>query len=609
MKKIFLVVAFSAIVCSAWSETRPFTYNFHDTDPTGYRKFKSNPDQDAEIIDVAIFVDGSLAGMKITSISVPVTGDMTALGNPEAFLTSKLATRNQGSQKFNAPDICSVGAEFDGNVLKAVFDEPYTITEKGVYVGYSVTDGSMEAKPVAIVPGYSDGAFWYRGSEANAKWSDIGRTTDCSSAMTVYLEGEFSPCAVALAKAEECYAAEGEPSGVKVYLGNFGTDPVTTISYTVTIGDASLSQDMTFSPEVAAKLGMPFSAVLETPVVHGLGVYEAELSIDKVNGLSNAVFGNSCKTRFEVLPFVPKNNPLVEEYTGLRCGYCPGGYVILRQMHDTYGFGNFVAIAYHGMMESGCMVHLEELPYYPSGLPACQINRTGSPSVLDIPEIWESRRKGIVPGEIEADLKWEDEDKTVLSATARARFLDDVEESPYLMSFCVVADGLSNPDWVQKNSYVLKSEEEKAALTGPYWNLFVGEDATEDVRGLVYDDVAVLYPDQQGVAGSLPLRLTAGQWYEASFTFNPYDIVNSKGESVIDPERLRVIAILNDTASGSVVTSASSLYPDGTNRTEDIVSDCDCEPVYYNLCGVRMDNPEHGIFIRINGGKAEKIVR
>lgn len=609
MKKIFLVVAFSAIVCSALSETRPFTYNFHDTDPTGYRKFKSNPDQDSEIIDVAIFVDGSLAGMKITSISVPVTGDMTALGNPEAFLTSKLATRNQGSQKFNAPDICSVGAEFDGNVLKAVFDEPYTITEKGVYVGYSMSDGSMEAKPVAIVPGYSDGAFWYRGSEANAKWSDIGRTTDCSSAMTVYLEGEFSPCAVALAKAEECYAADGEPSGVKVYLGNFGTDPVTTISYTVTVGDASLSRDMTLSPEVAAKLGMPFSVVLETPVVHGLGVYEAELSIDKVNGLSNAVFGNSCKTRFEVLPFVPKNNPLVEEYTGLRCGYCPGGYVILRQMHDTYGFGDFVAIAYHGMMESGCMVHLEEWPYVPSGLPACQINRTGSPSVLDIPEIWESRRKGIVPGEIEVDLKWEDEDKTVLSATARARFLDDVEESPYLMSFCVVADGLSNPDWVQKNSYVLKSEEEKAALTGPYWNLFVGEDATEDVRGLVYDDVAVLYPDQQGVAGSLPLRLTAGQWYEASFTFNPYDIVNSKGESVIDPERLRVIAILNDTASGSVVTSASSLYPDGTNRAEDIVSDCDCEPVYYNLCGIRMDNPEHGIFIRINGGKAEKIVR
>lgn len=609
MKKIFLVVAFSAIVCSAWSEIRPFTYNFHDTDPTGYRKFKSNPDQDAEIIDVAIFVDGSLAGMKITSISVPVTGDMTALGNPEAFLTSKLATRNQGSQKFNAPDICSVGAEFDGNVLKAVFDEPYTITEKGVYVGYSMTDGSMEAKPVAIVPGYSDGGFWYRGSEANAKWSDIGRTTDCSSAMTVYLEGEFYPCAVALAKAEECYAADGEPSGVKVYLGNFGTDPVTTISYTVTVGDASLSQDMTFSPEVAAKLGMPFSAVLETPVVHGLGVYEAELSIDKVNGLSNAVFGNSCKTRFEVLPFVPKNNPLVEEYTGLRCGYCPGGYVVLRQMHDTYGFENFVAIAYHGIMESGCMVHLDELPYYPDGLPACQINRTGSPSVLDIPEIWEARRKGIVPGEIEVELKWTDESKTEMMANARARFLDDVEESPYLMSFCVVADGLSNPDWVQKNSYVLKSEEEKAALTGPYWDLFVGEDATEDIRGLVYDDVAVLYPDQQGVSGSLPLRLTAGQWYEASFTFKPSDIVNSKGESVINPERLRVIAILNDTASGSVVTSASSLYPDGTNRTEDIVSDCDCEPVYYNLCGIRMDNPEHGIFIRINGGKAEKIVR
>ncbi len=33
------------------------------------------------------------------------------------------------------------------------------------------------------------------------------------------------------------------------------------------------------------------------------------------------------------------------------------------------------------------------------------------------------------------------------------------------------------------------------------------------------------------------------------------------------------------------------------------------EAVYYNLQGVRVDNPANGVFVRVAGGKATKVVK
>ena len=41
----------------------------------------------------------------------------------------------------------------------------------------------------------------------------------------------------------------------------------------------------------------------------------------------------------------------------------------------------------------------------------------------------------------------------------------------------------------------------------------------------------------------------------------------------------------------------------------DIVADDNAPAVYYNLQGVRVDNPEHGLFIQVKGNKAKKVVK
>lgn len=46
----------------------------------------------------------------------------------------------------------------------------------------------------------------------------------------------------------------------------------------------------------------------------------------------------------------------------------------------------------------------------------------------------------------------------------------------------------------------------------------------------------------------------------------------------------------------------------GTTGIDDIVAADDAAPVYYNLQGVRVDNPENGMFIKVQGGKTSKVI-
>lgn len=45
-----------------------------------------------------------------------------------------------------------------------------------------------------------------------------------------------------------------------------------------------------------------------------------------------------------------------------------------------------------------------------------------------------------------------------------------------------------------------------------------------------------------------------------------------------------------------------------TTGIDDIVAGDDTAPVYYNLQGVRVDNPENGMFIKVQGGKTSKVI-
>ena len=65
----------------------------------------------------------------------------------------------------------------------------------------------------------------------------------------------------------------------------------------------------------------------------------------------------------------------------------------------------------------------------------------------------------------------------------------------------------------------------------------------------------------------------------------------------------------NKPATGNSVNSQFASFTYGISTgVEGITSDNDASPVYYNLQGVRVDNPEKGIYIVVKGNKASKVI-
>lgn len=74
---------------------------------------------------------------------------------------------------------------------------------------------------------------------------------------------------------------------------------------------------------------------------------------------------------------------------------------------------------------------------------------------------------------------------------------------------------------------------------------------------------------------------------------------------------LRVYAMKSDAPRVSIVPAKSSYVLTGSGAgISDVKVDADsATPVYYNLQGVKVTNPEHGIFIEVRGNKATKVVK
>lgn len=104
--------------------------------------------------------------------------------------------------------------------------------------------------------------------------------------------------------------------------------------------------------------------------------------------------------------------------------------------------------------------------------------------------------------------------------------------------------------------------------------------------------MVVYYPDQQGIDGSLPLQIKAGEIYEYTFTVNTADVVNVEGEHIVkDFNKTRVIGMIIDTRTGAVVNSASSDYADNSSIETTVMDAAVIATQYHDLSGRRLSSP------------------
>lgn len=578
-----------------------FTYNSFGTDAEGYGYKKD------QAYDVGIALDQpQMVGSQIVGIKVPVYS--TEYVKEVSVWVSKELNATKGTSTYFTPDEVCYSTEIKDGEINFSFPEPYTIPEGGIYLGYSFTVSGLpsgeSAEPVAVVTGVTPGSLWLHASESQTKWSDLSGRKDIMSAMTVTLSGDLPANGATVASnTMRIYAAKGDTAPLSIEVENWGVNGISSFDYVYTVDGSEGSGHFEFEEAVTAIFGRKGKAQIEIQAPATLGDYNVGIQITKVNGEENAIDQAAYVIPMTVQPFVATYRPLIEEYTGLRCGWCPRGYVMLEQMKLYHG-DLFVALAYHGSMEGDQMTYIpeSEFPLSFTGYPAASFNRGSNIDPSNIQTLWESSRDVNTPADIAVDLQWANEEQTKLTATAKVRFINDIPENQYLLSFALLADGMGNPTWGQSNAY--STYEPTGVYAGPYWNLFVGQPGT--VFGLTYNDVVVYYPNKSGIEGSLPSSIEAEKWYEYTFEVETENVRTLSGSNNIeDFNKTRVIAMVVNGKNGKPLNCISSIYPNGEKPEPEptSVEGLDAEnieivsTIYFDMQGRRLSEPTKGLNI------------
>lgn len=309
-------------------------------------------------------------------------------------------------------------------------------------------------------------------------------------------------------------------------------------------------------------------------------------------------------TIFIVLGFVltagaqAVKRPLVEEYTGLWCSFCPRGFVALEEMSEQYG-ENFVAISYHYNDDMDMGYLPTKVGSYPNG----SIDRRNLMDPISFKTVYKRYLEEEVPFDVKVDAEWDtDASEPTIKATATLEFMEDASNASYKIAHVLVADSLYNPGWLQRNAFGGFSEE---AYPGKWWDLFIHNGSL--VSDLIFNDVAVYSDNLQGELVFLHAKFNEGSTISFETSIPVSKVVNKNRQNIVNEygsfEYTRVVTMVIDYDTDRVLNCNSSLYPGKMPEYEtgsgirDIESEI-VETVYYTLDGLRIDNPQKGIFIK-----------
>lgn len=582
-----------------------FTYNTSgkDSELFGYKK--------KETYDIAICLDdAAYAGATVKGLRVYLPVAAGAISDVSGWISSELKLEN----KKNAPDLATKAGEVKDNYLDLTFDSPVVIPADGLYVGYSFTITDLDeqfgspTEPIAVVESKEnlDEGLWIHTSRTRLKWFNLAESINAVSSMVVRLETNFGPNDAAITFPDDNICVAGEEGSVSARIINHGESPIEDLGYSYTLGTLTGNSTLHFDTPIPASGGETI-ATLALPAITDLGKYSLTVTLETVNSKPNNDNLRTATTDYNVWPEIPVTRPLMEEFTGLGCGYCPRGYVAMEYMREHFG-DLYVGLAYHGQgyesAETGMVtVASRDFPVSVSGYPFSCINREESMDPSYLPEVWPDYAAEIEPVNVRANIAWTDpENRKELKVTTETVFMEDFASKGYKLSIAIAADNLHNDAWLQSN-YFSKGQPE--GVDSPLWDIFIK--GPSKVKGLIFNDVVAYYKDVKGIAGAIPDNIKAGEKYPYEYSVKLDDIKTVAGTDFLNEDAsLHAVVMILD-ADGEVVNANKSASVwlakkyDGGAGVEAVES-ADAEVVsteWYGVDGTRLSAPRSGLCIRV----------
>ena len=558
-------------------------------------------DRVAETVDVAMLLDNpAMAGMKVTGIKA-YTNVWTDITNSSVWIADRLILNNgvfkPGIAQYDVTPVQGAyGGDSELGLFSATLDEPYVLTGEPVYFGYSTSivnaSGMGQQYPVLTTKNYHEGSFYFHSTKGITNWTDYSGNGCAVIILTI--EKDSQEYSVGINSFGEVFAADGQGFNVPVSLVNAGSQPINTLTYTYNYDniDQLMTGTYTFETPLDPDLYNTTDVTLQFDPINGLGKHNVNMTITEVNGMANTNQAASGEFSLEVYSYLPTHRPLIEEYTGLWCGYCPRGYIAMERIAEDYGDAQ-VSICYHDNSQGADpMTVTRSFPMAVSGFPNSSVDRI---DLID-PYYGSSNTDMGILGDVNsamASLAVADinvsavMDGDIIKVTTETSFIQDVKNANYQIGYVLTCSGLSDPSWFQSNYFARQSNLMGTPLEEvAQWPSRKG--------GLIFNDVAVDVSGMLGIRSSLPTTIESGETYVHEYEFN------TAGNPVIkDQTTLTVTAFVIAKNNGRIVNANKYELPEKFNGVDKVSTPAEVIAVeYYDLTGAKVLNPNKGIYIK-----------
>lgn len=589
MKLVSKIMFLAVMALPVTARATDIAFSYPDPSDT----FESYGTGLAERYDVAILIPGEFAGGTVRHISVPVF-------ESEYITDYKVWTSTELSAEANGivADVTPLSGRLDYSPSTAV-----AIPDAGLYVGYSftvqrVTDDAS-AEPVAVLPGAAAGALFVKTSTKYRQWTSVSLQRKCCLPLVVTIDADVPAADMAVTfNCEELnIEASATEFAVPLNFTNYGGAEVRTISLELDADGKTLSQEIDCS-DLTFFFGKNVNREVVLPNNFTPGEHVFSVKVKDVNSVANSYVGDIAHTDVFLYTRKPVNRPILEEYTGLWCNYCPVGFAALEYMNRVHP-DNFIGVAFH---ENDKMAVLESNEF-PSDVPSYPYGYLNRKWVVDpyygrsgyegnIETDWIEMSADFTPVDINVEAAVDPVDPSRIEARASVNFVRKPRTEQRLFYY-LLADGLQDPTWKQANSY---SGYDPAEFEFPEMAVFCNGGTR--VSGLVFNDVVIMVSDPKGIPGSLPADMVADQDYTHGYSFETAGAVSLKGVDLIaKATRLQVVAGVVDTATGRVLNSAKTVVS-GFGGISDTRTDSDIISVeYFDLFGRKITPGSRGMFI------------
>lgn len=434
---------------------------------------------------------------------------------------------------------------------------PYEFEDRDVFVGYKITTTTASDYPIGfdkLAYSYSEDGDWYASSldadNLNSTWRHVGSDMGNAS-IRLLVEGDnlaaWQRRADPIAVQVPPFVSPGKEFDVTLSLQNNGVQPLESVEALVSTPDRSVTKVL----DLEAPLASGKCTIVSIPGIStDLSGNDIPLAAEiiKVNGDDNQSAGKIMTAQLTSSAYLSRRPLIIEEATGIWCGYCVAGYAALEGMREKYTDGSYIGIAVHNHGGRGadaepmhCSSYEGFIGRYITGYPQALANRLMkfSPQPSEVRNMYDkvTELPASVFVDVEAYVKDEDPSKAVVKVNTRAP--KTISGHAYGVAVVVTEDNVG--PYMQTNYYAGGSLGEMDGF----------EKQPAKVL-LTYNDVARDIFDWTGNTAAVPstIEAEADNIYEREISL----------ANVGDPANAHVIALLIDTATQQIETGASCRF-------------------------------------------------